>query len=156
MKLSRLILITIGSFLFFSLFATCQRSEAFEGKGVLIAQDDPSDGMILMDGHLVRGSYRNGYFYEDYYLHTPKKEKSPYENLHVKSAGELQVTVKPIQAKVLVDGYALNSWQDQSYTIGLLTGKHMVDASADGYKPYHKEIDVQQGQRVLVSIEFKK
>jgi hypothetical protein len=47
---------------FFHLFVTCQCSEAFEEKGLLIAQDGSSGGMILMDAPLVRGSYRIGYF----------------------------------------------------------------------------------------------
>jgi len=125
---------------------------------LIIAQLNRSDGWILIDGRLVRGSFRDGYFYErgHYYFHYPKEEKSPYENLQIRPAGEIQVKVKPAYAKVMVDGFSLTPDKGNSYLVGLLTGKHLVVIEADGYKPYQQEVEIQPGQRLVLSVELKK
>lgn len=160
MSKKRFIIIIIAFFIMIIYFLT-PKLEAGDRRGVAgggVVPNRPTDEemLILEDGHLVPGYYRNGYLYRHYYFHYPKEEKSPYDNLQYKPAGELQIKVKPAQAKVLVDGYALTQGEDLSYKIGLLTGKHRVKAQAEGFKPFWEEIQIQGGERKILSIELKK
>ena len=138
-------------------------AEASDKEGMVVVEryydhpySYPARDLFLFDDNVRPGYYRDGYYYGRYYFHYPKEEKSPYENLRVRPAGELKVTVKPAKAKVLVDGYSLKPSEDLSYKIGLLTGKHRVEVQAEGFTPYVEEVEIQQGEKKVLSIELKK
>jgi len=100
--------------------------------------------------------YRYGHYYRHYFFHYPQEEKSPYQNLKVNPAGEIYITVRPIHAKVFVDGYELKRrGNGSSYIVGLLTGTHSIEVRAEGYQPYIKEVEIKRGKRNFISVELK-
>ena len=103
-----------------------------------------------------RYPYYPGYGYGYPYHYYPKEEKSPYSDLDIKSAGELIITVEPLEADVLVDGYVLMPDENLTYSIGLLTGEHQVEVKAQGYKTYLKDIEIQPGKGITLSIQIEK
>ena len=100
--------------------------------------------------------YYPGYGYGYPYYFSPSEDKSPYENLEVKQAGELAIMIEPADAEVLVDGYQLMQNEALEYSIGLLTGKHHVEARAKGFKPYREEVEIHPAERTLIYIQLKK
>jgi hypothetical protein len=100
--------------------------------------------------------YGRGYYYGYPYYFRYREERSPYQNLEIKKAGELMIKVKPQQVEVMVDGYQLKPREDFSYTIGLLTGTHQVEVKAKGYKPYFADVKIQAAKRTSVSITLER
>ena len=103
-----------------------------------------------------RYPYYPGYGYGYPYHYYPKEEKSPYSDLDIKSAGELIITVEPLEADVLVDGYVLMPDENLTYSIGLLTGEHQVEVKAQGYKPYSEDIEIRPAKSKTLSIKLEK
>lgn len=102
--------------------------------------------------------YSRGYhnYYRHYYFYYPQVERSPYQDLYVRPAGDLYITVKPAKAKVFVDGYELEKGNDFSYTIGLFTGNHSVEVRAEGYNSYSQEVLIERGKEKVLSIDLTK
>lgn len=99
-------------------------------------------------------SYPNRFgrgYLRQYYFAYPYQEKSPYEDLVIRPAGELQITVRPAHAQVFVDGYEVEK-ENNSYSIGLLTGVHSVEVIAEGYEPYREEVQIEKGKKKVLLI----
>ena len=100
-------------------------------------------------------SYPNRFgrrYLRDYYFAYPYEEKSPYQDLVVRTAGELQIMVRPSHAQVFVDGYEVEKENDLSYAIGLLTGAHSVKVIAEDYEPHCEEVQIEKGKKKVLSI----
>ena len=103
--------------------------------------------------------------YYSAYPSYPYEEKSPYQDLVIRPAGELQIMVKPSHAQVFVkpshaqvfvDGYEVEKENDLFYAIGLLTGAHSVKVIAEGYKPHCEEVQIKRGKKKVLSVELTK
>lgn len=136
-------LILFVSFLFFSQSAI--RTE------ISIAQQ--WGGSIPPKGSIYE---RTPYFYYPYPIYYyPWVPYDPYK-WQVTPAGSLVVHVDPLTAAVFVDGYRLTQQVDLSYEVGLLIGRHRVEARAEGYEVYEREIDIPTGQRVILPIKLNR
>jgi hypothetical protein len=71
-------------------------------------------------------------------------------------AGRLVLLVEPVSAEVLVDGYPLKQRNDLSYQIGLLVGKHAVEVRAEGYQPYRREVNVEPGRQMMLTVRLNR
>ncbi|MBN2468302.1 MAG: hypothetical protein JXD19_09135 [Deltaproteobacteria bacterium] len=98
-----------------------------------------------------RGRFMHYWFsYDD----SRREEVSPYKNLKIRPAGELQILAKPPQARVLVDGYEAEADDDHSWTMGLLTGVHVVEVRAEGYQSYVQEVEIETAQKKVLLVEL--
>jgi hypothetical protein len=97
-----------------------------------------------------------GYGYGSPYSYYPHQEKSPYETLDIKQAGELAIKIEPADAEVLVDGYQLMPHQELGYSLGLFTGTHLVEANTRGFKPYLEKVEIKAAKRTHLFIQLKK
>jgi len=125
---------------------------------VLIIEFFVLSGIVVFPQSLEAGRYKYPYLYGDhhrhYYFHSPQEEKSPYENLEVKPSGTIQIMVKPANAQVFVDGYELKQEGGSFCSIGLLTGSHVVEARAEGYKHYSQEVEIEKGKKEVLLINL--
>ena len=64
------------------------------------------------------------------------------------------LVVEPGIAEVSIDGYRLSQSKNLSYEMGLLVGRHRVEARAEGYEVYQKEVDIAAAQRVFLLIKL--
>jgi len=115
-------------------------------------------GVVVFPKESEAGRYNHPYpygsHYRHYYFHSPKEEKSPYEDFDVKPSGTIQIVVKPANAKVFVDGHELKQKDGSSYSMGLLTGSHLVEARAEGYKHYSKKVEIEEGKKEVLLIHL--
>lgn len=157
--------------LFFMLLAGCLSSVFMLSDAVIESQasdgpdvdEDRLPRCVVPPGHPFPGRlpYRippyNPYFYPYYpYYSCPKEEKSPYEGLTYKTAGELSLRVAPASALVRVDGYEIPRGSDNLYTISLITGTHGVEVVAEGFQPYEAAVKIETGKRKNLNIQLKK
>jgi len=82
-------------------------------------------------------------------------DTSPYP-AEVKPAGRLFIQIEPLDAQVMIDGYALRQKDDLTYEAGLFTGTHHVEAKREGFKPYKADVDIQPGMGTLITIVLEK
>jgi hypothetical protein len=102
------------------------------------------------------GGYGDPYYSGRYDYRYREEQKSPYENLQIRPAGELLIQVVPSHAQVWVDGYEVKQGADASFSIGLLTGTHQVQVQAEGYKPYLEDVVIDAAKRTVLSVELKR
>lgn len=132
-----------------------------EGKAAAVVRDFrlAPRHRVAFDGrhHPVPGPYGYGDpYYGRYYYREHETGKSPYEDLQVRPAGALLLSVVPAHAQVWVDGYEVKPGSDNSYDLGLLVGPHQVQVQAEGYRPYSEEIMIEAAKRTVLSIELKR
>jgi hypothetical protein len=109
--------------------------------------------------HNFFGPHPNSYgrrYLRHYYLDYPYDERSPYQDLVIRPAGQLQISVEPAHAQVFVDGYAVEKEDGFLYTIGLLTGAHSVKVIAEGYKPHREEVRIEKGKQESITVKLTK
>lgn len=131
------------------------------GRAAMVAQDvctAPGIQVAFERGYAVPGPYRHGdpYYGGRYYYKEHEEGKSPYEDLQIRPAGSLLISVVPAHARVWVDGYEAKPGADNSFELGLLVGTHQVRAHAEGYRPYQGEVVIETGKRTVLSIELKR
>ncbi|HQO78860.1 MAG TPA: PEGA domain-containing protein [Thermodesulfobacteriota bacterium] len=99
------------------------------------------------------------YYQSPYYpdVAYPQQEQKPQYYQGVKTAGELRVKVVPPEAVVMVDGQTVTDRDStQAYTIGLLTGKHTLEVTADGYQEKIQDVEIYPARTTSISIELKR
>jgi hypothetical protein len=107
--------------------------------------------------------YHNPYVYPYYYSYPPppywryeRYDESPYDNLSVKQAGRITIVAQPLDARVFVDGFQLKRKDDLTCEIGLLTGIHKVEIKREGYESHSRDVLVEAGKSIPLTIELKK
>ena len=81
-----------------------------------------------------------------------------YRGYPVAPSGWISAKVEPADAEVLVDGrpVSLDRASGISEKMGMLTGKHKVEARKTGFKPYVGEVEVRQASEVRLDIKLVK
>lgn len=66
----------------------------------------------------------------------------------------LCLQVEPVDAEVFVDGFRLplDPATGRSASIGLLIGKHWVEARKEGFEPVQTEVEIQQVRELLLRL----
>lgn len=98
-----------------------------------------------------------GGFYDYPYVYpmiAPKAPPSSPWDFELKPAGTLAVRVQPADAGVAVDGYPIQATEGSVYEIGLLTGKHLLEISREGYESYSAEVQIEGSQRVSMEVSL--
>ena len=72
------------------------------------------------------------------------------DGYRVLPSGWLRVHIEPTDAEVLIDGFAVsvNSASGLSGSLGFPVGKHHVEVRKAGFKEFHSEVEIVQGQGV--------
>jgi hypothetical protein len=81
-----------------------------------------------------------------------------FKGYRVTPSGWISARVNPTDATLLVDGRPLTIDRNSglSETIGILVGRHRVEARRDGFKPYVGDIEVRQAGQVQLDIKLIK
>ena len=89
--------------------------------------------------------------------------KDPNGNLYFKGypvapSGWISAKVEPPDAEVLLDGrrMRLDPASGISEKVGILTGKHRVEARKTGFKPYVGEVEIRQANEIRLDIKLVK
>lgn len=155
------VLVSVLVFLALSVGAFPVEAASGEGKAASVGQyarSAPGFQVAFERGYAVPGPYRYGdpYYGGRYYYREHEEGKSPYEDLQIRPAGSLLISVVPAHAQVWVDGYEVKPGADNSFELGLLVGTHQVQVQAEGYKPYQEQVVIETAKRTVLSIELKR
>jgi hypothetical protein len=143
-----------------------------KNSGMLLLEVIPSDAKVLInkedysgrsDIELAPGSYKIEVARQNYVgaaevavVELGKTTRKSFTL--VARTGDLQVSVQPPGASVqlLRDGKVVQEWQGLKIVKGLIIGAYTLKATASGYKPFAKDIVVEEGKTLPVDCVLTK
>ncbi|ADH87087.1 carboxypeptidase-like regulatory domain-containing protein [Desulfurivibrio alkaliphilus] len=98
------------------------------------------------------------YFYPHYPPHPGyyQRETPWYEAPPPLPAGRVYLLVEPVQAQATINDYPLQRHPDLSYQLALLPGEYRLQVTAEGYQPVQRQLRIQGGERLQLTISLER